>query len=45
MFSRLELLVGKDNVDKLKSKHVIVFGAGSVGGYAIEAIVRSGIGR
>lgn len=44
MFSRLELLVGKDNVDKLKSKHVIVFGAGGVGGYAIEAIVRSGIG-
>ena len=44
MFSRLELLIGKENVDKLKSKHVIVFGAGGVGGYAIEAIVRSGIG-
>lgn len=44
MFSRLELLIGKENVDKLKSKHVIVFGAGGVGGYAIEAIVRSGVG-
>ena len=44
MFSRLELLIGKENVEKLKSKHVIVFGAGGVGGYAIEAIVRSGVG-
>ncbi len=45
MFSRLELLIGKDNVNKLKNKHVIVFGAGGVGGYAIEAIVRSGVGN
>lgn len=44
MFSRLELLIGKENVEKLKNKHVIVFGAGGVGGYVIEALVRSGIG-
>ena len=45
MFSRLELLIGKENVDILKSKNVIVFGAGGVGGYVIEALVRSGIGK
>lgn len=45
MFSRLELLIGKENVEKLKNKHVIVFGAGGVGGYVIEALVRSGIGH
>lgn len=45
MFSRLELLIGKENVEKLKEKHVIVFGAGGVGGYVIEGLVRSGIGN
>ena len=32
-------------MDKLKNSHVAVFGAGGVGGYAIEALVRSGVGK
>lgn len=44
MFSRFELLVGQDNLDKLKNSKVIVLGVGGVGGYVVEALVRSGIG-
>lgn len=44
MFSRTELLLGADALEKLKNSHVIVFGCGGVGGYVIEALVRSGVG-
>ena len=43
-FSRTELLIGKEGVNKLHSCRVAVFGVGGVGGYAAEALVRSGIG-
>lgn len=43
MFSRLELLIGKDNIEKIKQKNIIVFGVGGVGGYVVEALIRSGI--
>lgn len=45
MFSRFELLVGEDNIQKLNQAYVIVFGVGGVGGYVVEALVRSGIGH
>ena len=45
MFSRFELLVGEDNIQKLNQAHVIVFGVGGVGGYVVEALVRSSIGH
>ncbi len=44
-FSRSQLLVGKQSVDKLKKAHVAVFGIGGVGGYAVEALARSGVGE
>ena len=43
-FSRLEMLIGKENLYKLKHSRVAVFGVGGVGGYAVEALVRCGIG-
>ncbi|MDO4333521.1 MAG: tRNA threonylcarbamoyladenosine dehydratase [Eubacteriales bacterium] len=43
-FSRTELLVGKDNMERLSGARVAVFGIGGVGGYAVEALARSGIG-
>ena len=43
-FSRTELLYGKAAMDKLKSSRVAVFGVGGVGGYTVEALVRSGVG-
>lgn len=43
-FSRTELLYGKEAMQKLAASRVAVFGIGGVGGYAIEALVRSGIG-
>lgn len=43
-FSRTELLLGKNAMDKLASSRVAVFGIGGVGGYTVEALVRSGIG-
>lgn len=41
---RTELLIGQSNIQKLKDSHVIVFGCGGVGSYAIEGFVRAGIG-
>lgn len=43
-FSRTELLLGTDAVERLKRSRVAVFGIGGVGGYVCEALVRSGIG-
>ena len=44
-FSRMAQLLGNENVEKLFDKHVIVFGVGGVGGYVVEALARSGIGK
>lgn len=43
-FSREELLLGEEKLQKLQSAHVAVFGAGGVGSYVIEALARSGVG-
>lgn len=43
-FSRTELLIGSDGLKKLKNSRVAIFGIGGVGGYVVEALVRSGVG-
>lgn len=43
-FSRTELLLGKEAMEKLRNSRVAVFGIGGVGGYVCEALVRSGVG-
>ena len=43
-FSRTELLLGKEAMDRLAQSRVAVFGIGGVGGYVCEALVRSGVG-
>lgn len=43
-FSRTELLIGKENMERLKNARVAVFGIGGVGGYTVEALARSGVG-
>lgn len=43
-FSRTELLLGKDRMDRLYRARVAVFGIGGVGGYTVEALARSGVG-
>lgn len=43
-FSRTELLFGKEAMEKLKNSRVAVFGIGGVGGFTVEALVRSGLG-
>ena len=43
-FSRTALIFGEKAIEKLSATRVIVFGLGGVGGYALEALVRSGIG-
>lgn len=42
--SRTKLLLGDDAVETLRQKRVAVFGVGGVGGYAVEALARSGVG-
>ena len=43
-FSRTQMLIGSDGLDRLRAARVAVFGIGGVGGYAVEALVRSGVG-
>lgn len=44
-FSRTELLIGSDAMNRLASSAVLIFGVGGVGSHCIEALARSGIGR
>lgn len=44
MFERVISLVGEDNYNKIKSTTVLIVGLGGVGGYALESLVRSGLG-
>lgn len=42
-FSRTEMLIGKENVEKLHSKKVAIFGIGGVGSFVLEGLVRAGV--
>ena len=44
-FSRTELLIGKDGIEKLQNAKVAVFGIGGVGSYTVEGLARAGIGH
>ena len=43
-FSRTEILLGNNTMERLKNARVAIFGVGGVGGFAVEALARSGIG-
>ena len=45
LFSRSELIYGKEAMDKLAKCHVAIFGVGGVGGYVAESLARTGIGK
>lgn len=45
MYTRTEMLLGKEGVEKIKAAHVAVFGVGGVGGFAVEALARAGVGK
>lgn len=45
IYSRTQMLIGEDAVKILMDSHVIVFGAGGVGGYVVEALARSFVGE
>lgn len=44
-FQRLELLIGADNLYKLKASTVAIFGVGGVGSFTVEALARCGVGH
>ena len=44
-YSRTEMLLSEEGVERLKSSCVAVFGVGGVGGYAVEALARAGVGE
>ena len=44
-FSRTISAIGVDNFEKIKNASVLVFGLGGVGGYVVEGLARSGVGR
>ena len=43
-FSRTELLLGAEGLERLGNARVAIFGVGGVGGYVAEGLVRSGLG-
>ncbi len=43
MFDRLVALIGKEKLDLIKSKRILVIGVGGVGGYVLEGLIRSGV--
>ena len=45
VYSRTELMLGGEGVERLRNAHVAVFGVGGVGGYAVEALARAGVGE
>ena len=45
LFSRSELIYGKEAMDKLNKCHAAIFGVGGVGGYVVEALARTGVGH
>ena len=44
-FSRTEMLIGADALQKLSQSKVAVFGIGGVGSYTVEGLVRAGVGK
>jgi len=44
-FSRTEMMLGKDAVERLKSTRVAIFGIGGVGSFTAEALARAGVGE
>lgn len=44
-FSRTELLIGKEGIEKLQNSKVAIFGIGGVGSYVVEALARAGVGH
>jgi len=44
-FSRTEVLIGEEAIEKLKRAKIAIFGVGGVGGFAAEALARSGVGQ
>src|SRR5574344_8326 len=44
-FSRTELLIGKDGLEKLQNAKVAVFGIGGVGSFVVESLARAGVGN
>ena len=45
IYTRTEMMLGKESVEKLKGAHVAVFGIGGVGGLCCEALARAGVGK
>lgn len=43
--SRTKILIGEDGITKLRNSSAIVCGCGAVGGYALEGLVRAGVGK
>ena len=44
-FSRTELIIGKEGIEKLHNAKVVVFGIGGVGSYVVEGLARAGVGN
>ena len=44
-YSRTRLLLGQDGIEKLRNARIALFGLGGVGGYAVEALARAGVGH
>ena len=44
-FSRTELIIGKNNIERINKSKVVLFGLGGVGSYVLEGLARAGVGH
>ena len=45
IYDRTRMLIGRENMNRIKEKNVIIFGTGGVGGFVVETLARAGIGK
>lgn len=45
IYQRTKIIVGKENIEKIKSMHIIICGIGGVGSFVVEALARIGVGK
>ena len=45
IFTRTEILIGTEKLNKIKNAKVIVYGVGGVGSFVVEALARAGVGH
>ena len=44
-YQRTQIIIGKENIEKIKDMHIVICGIGGVGSFVLEALARIGVGN